>query len=169
MSEHSKEFEREVLDAVRELRGTVRAVKIVIGIAFALALLMAVAGLVNVFFRGGDNGGNPGNDVHIGLMQSAFLATTTEAGQDVSATISSMTWGQGPVLEVRVKGADPAKLPAEPWTFVLENGQVLALTTEGTLEKLTVKLEGSLPGGSKVRFVHFNPDDSRGDLYFDVQ
>lgn len=167
MSEHSEEFEREVLDAVREIRGTVRAVKIVIGVFVLLAVVAALAGAVNVF--GGDSGGSSGGDVHGRLTQSATVGTRTGAGQNVSATITSMTWGQGPVLEVRVDGAEPAKLPAEPWTFVLENGQVLALTTQGTLDKLSVRLEGSLPDGSKVRFVHFNPDDSHGDLYFDVQ
>lgn len=30
-------------------------------------------------------------------------------------------------------------------------------------------LEGSLPGGASVRFIHFDPDDSHGDIYFDVE
>jgi len=167
MSEHSEEFEREVLDALRELRGTVRAVKIAIGVFVLFAVVVALAGAINVF--GGDSGGSSGGDVHGRLTQSATVGTRTEAGQDISATILSMTWVQGPVLEVRVDGADPSKLPAEPWTFVLDGGQVLALTTQGTLDRLSVRLDGSLPSGSKVRFVRFNPDDSHGDLFFDVQ
>jgi hypothetical protein len=29
-------------------------------------------------------------------------------------------------------------------------------------------IEGSIPAGRAVRFVHFNPDESHGDIYFDV-
>lgn len=37
--------------------------------------------------------------------------------------------------------------------------------TDGTV---CYGLDGSIPAGRSVRFVHFNPDDSHGDIFFDA-
>ncbi len=171
MSEHSDEFEREVLESLHEIRGTIRSIKLVFALLIgipALLALIAIAGIVINRGFSSDNATGSGVDLHAPLRQGATLGGRTEAGQQVSVTILSLTWAQGPVLQVRLTGLKGDKLPATPWTFVLTNNEVLALTSEGSLDRLTVRFDGSLPAGSQVRFVHFNPDESHGDLYFDV-
>ncbi len=168
MGEHSDEFEREVIDAVRELRGTVRAIKILIGIGAALALLVLVAGLVNVFVGGGDSGGIPGNDVHAALEKGTSASVRTEAGLDVTVTITSVTVSDQRVqVGTKVRGTDGGN-----WYLYLASNQRVPMQgsdSAGYTDGWKVQgYDGEIPAGERVRFVQFGPDDSRGDLYFDV-
>ena len=171
MSEHSDEFEREVLDAVRELRGTVRAVKIVIGVVVALALLVAVAGLVNIFVIGGDSGtsSNPGNDVHAALEKGSSASVTTQAGLTATANITDVTIsGQHVQVGTKVRGADGGT-----WYLYLATNQRIVMQGSdniGSTGGWTVHaFDGEIPEGDRLQFVQFSPDDSHGDLYFDVR
>lgn len=136
--------------------------------AMASALMITVAVLaMSCTHR--DSERSPGGDVHRPLVVGATASVRTGAGRQISATVISLAWGQGPVVELRVVGAKFTVLPPEPWTLVLETGQELALITSGSMNRLTVSFDGSLPPGSRVRFLHFDPDDSSGDLNFDVE
>lgn len=171
MSEHSEEFEREVLDAVRELRGTVRAVKIVIGVAVALVLMMIVAGLVNVFVSAVDGGtsSSPGNDVHTAFKEGASLSVTTEAGLKATAKITGFNVsGQQVHIETDVRGTK-----AGTWYLYLTSNQRVTMQGSDAIEVTDVGIvrgfDGEIPAGERLQFVQFSPDDSHGDLYFDVQ
>lgn len=142
------------------------------GIALGLVLLVSVALTVAGLVARSGSGSNAqgGTDVHAPLTPGAAAETVTEAGQQVRATITEFTWKQGPVFTARIKGGEPRSLEPDAWTFVLGDGTVLALAAEAAGPQMyRFWLEGSLPGGSSVRFIHFNPDDSHGDIYFDVK
>jgi len=171
MSEHSEEFEREVLDAVRELRGTVRAVKIAIGVVVLLVLLAFVAGLVNVLVSGGDSGtdGGGGGDVHAPLKDGASLSFTTEAGLKVTARITSYTvTGQRVHIDTDVRGT-----PGGTWYLYLASNQRVAMqdsdVIQTTEDRTQRGYDAEIPAGDRLQFVQFSPDDSHGDAYFDVR
>lgn len=158
---HSPEYEREVLSTLRFFRGALTTALVFIGLIVLVSILGALLS------RQRNESAGAAQDIHAPLTIGAVAETDTESGRKVAAVIEGLTWEQGPVLDVKVEGV--AVAPGA-WTFVLEDGTVLELdatrNADGTVH---LRFPGSLPAGSKVRFVHFNPDASHGDLYFDVQ
>lgn len=165
-----EDVERQLLEEIRGLKRTVRTLSIVFGgILLAVVVLGVVVTILGTVT--GSDGGGPGAaaDVHAALTPGATAETVTEADRKVRATITGFTWRQGPVFVARIKGGEPESLEADAWTFVLQDGTVLALSREEVGEQTyRFWLEGSLPATGKVRFIHFDPDDSHGDIYFDV-
>lgn len=168
MDSERTEFERRVLEDIRFLRRTVLGLSIVFGLILLGVVGLGLAGVVVQGSDGEDE--SRGNDVHAAFTPGTTAETLTEAGKRVRATITEFTWKQGPVFIARIKGGEPRSLEADAWTFVLHNGTVLALSREQVGDNTyRFWLEGSLPGGASVRFIHFDPDDSHGDIYFDVK
>jgi len=160
------EFEREMLETARLVRHVIYGVGIAIGAFIVLMIVVAVLGMT---VTGSSSGG--GADIHAVLRDKSVAETRTESGKTVRATVTNLAWAQGPVLTVRIQGGEPESLAADAWTFVLTDGTVLALRRLEEQQPQTYRfwLDGSLPGGGEVRFVHFNPDSSHGDIYFDVR
>lgn len=156
----------------REVRRTLRLVRWVIyaGMGLvALLLVMGIAGLVFAF-AGGSSSGSDGSDVHAPLRQGATLNVTTEDGRKVTATISELMWAQGPQIVVSIRGGEPVSTELDRWTLYLDDNTQLAMRGEDVgAGEYRFALDGTVPGGKSVRFVHFNPDDSHGDMYFDAQ
>ncbi len=165
VQEHS-EFEREMLETARLVRHVIYGVGIVIGAIVLFGIAVAVLG-----WTVGGSSSSGGMDIHGALGENTAVETRTEAGKNVRATVTNLSWAQGPVLTVRIQGGEPESLAADAWTFVLTDGQVLGLRRLEEQQPQTYRfwLDGSLPAGGEVRFVHFNPDSSHGDIYFDVK
>ena len=162
----SPELEREVRQTLRLVRWIIYAG---IGLA-ALFLVTGIGGLVFAFAGGGSSSGGDGSDVHTPLRQGATLEITTEAGHQVNATIRQLTWAQGPQVVVAIKGGEPVSTALDRWTLYLSDDTQLAMTGQAVGGgEYRFALDGTIPGGRSVRFVHFNPDDSHGDMYFDAE
>ena len=169
MDDSRSEFEREVLADLRFLKRVVYGLATAVGVAVLASVVLGVIGLV-ASFGGGSGAAGAGMDVHAPFTPGVTIETKTESGRTVRATITEFTWGQGPVFTARITGGEPRSLAADAWTFVLQDGTVLALDRlDAGPQTYVFALRGSLPGGSSVRFIHFNPDDSHGDIYFDVK
>ncbi len=165
------EVERELLEEIRGLKRTVRTISILFGAILLAVVVLAVVGAVLGMATGGDsNGKERGMDVHGRLTPGVTVETTTESGKKVHATITEYTWVQGPVFVAQIKGGEPRSLEADAWTFRLDGDLKLALSREQVGDQTyRFWLDGSLPAGSKVRFIAFDPDDGHGDIYFDVE
>lgn len=155
----------------RDLTHTLWLVRVLVYLVLGLVALVAIAGLAGLGagLAGGGSASSTGTDVHARLTPGGTATATTEAGHTVRVDIVALTWAQGPVVTARVSGIDPDQA-AGRWYLYLQDDTRRALqgvvTYDGTIR---AALEGSLPAGSSVRFVHFDPDDSRGDIYFDVK
>jgi len=163
------EFERQVLEEIRGAKRAVRGLSILFGVVL---LAIVIPGLVGAVVRIGDDdgrGSGRGADVHARFTPGTTAEVVTESGATVRATIPEFTWRQGPVFVARVRGGEPRSLNGNAWTFVLFDGLVLALSREETADQTyRFWLDGNLPADGKVRYIHFDPDDSYGDIYFDV-
>lgn len=165
------EFEREMLQTARLVRRVIDGVGVAVGLGLLVAIV--VGGIASLT---GDSSSR-GSDVHAPLRTGSVAQATTESGTAVRVTITNLTWSQqgegepkAPVLTVSIKGGEPESLAADAWTLVLADASVLASRRLEEQQPQTYRfwLEGSLPTDSEVRFVHFNPDSSHGDIYFDV-
>ena len=162
----SPELEREVRRTLRLGRWVIYAGLVLVGVMIVLSVL----GLVFAVSGGDSTSGSDGSDVHTPLRQGATLGVTTEAGRYVTATIKELTWAQGPQIVVAIKGGEPLSTELDRWTLYLDDNTQLAMRGEAVGSgEYRFALDGTIPGGKAVRFVHFNPDDSHGDLYFDAQ
>lgn len=157
---HSAEYEGDAVSAPRFFRGALTTALVVIVAIVAVSVLGALVS------RQRNESGGAGGDVHRPLSTGAVAEVDTKSGRKVAVVIEALTWDQGPVLDVKVEGV--AVAPGA-FTFVLEDGTVLELeatrNADGTVH---LRFPGILQG-HRVRFVHFDPDDSRGDIYFDVE
>ncbi|MFN8507401.1 MAG: hypothetical protein U0547_07530 [Dehalococcoidia bacterium] len=109
-----------------------------------------------------------GVDIHAAFTPGSSARVKTEAGREVRVTVKEFTWRQGPVATLQVEGMR-AEDTAGRWYFFLYDNTRLRLETEildGS--RVRVSLAGSLPSTGKVHFLQLDIDDSRGDLYFDV-
>ncbi|MBI5949372.1 MAG: hypothetical protein HY875_14635 [Chloroflexi bacterium] len=159
--QHSPGFEPEALSTAHFLRGAFITAFVIIG----LIVLVSVLGVI-VSRQRNENAG-AGQDVHAPLAAGTVAEADTESGRKIAVVIQSLAWEAGPVLDVKVEG-----VAVEPgaWTFVLQDGTVLqAEATRNTDGTVHLRLPASAPATSTVRSIHFNPDSSRGDVYFDVQ
>ncbi len=139
-------------------------------IAVVLGLIGSIGAVVDDGGGGSEDVPGRGVNVHGRLTPGVTLETTTEAGTKVRATITEFTWRQGPVFTARISGGEPRSLEADAWTFRLDGDLKLALSREQVGDQTyRFWLEGSLPAGSKVRFIAFDPGDGDGDIYFDVE
>lgn len=163
---HSPEYEREVVR-------TLRLVRVALTLLLGAIAVMAVLGVIGMVFSlafGGSSSSASGTDVHAPLAPGSAVTATTEDGRSVEARILELTWAQGPQVLVRVKGGEPVSSELTRWYLYLDDNTRLAMTgtarADGTV---FYTLDGTIPAGKSVRFVHFNPDDSHGDVYFDVE
>lgn len=166
---HSPEYEREVIS-------TLRLVRLVIQLGLLLIGLMLVAGILGfaVSFatvRGASSGQvhSVGQDLHAPLRAGSSINLTTEAGLKASAAITNVTWAQGPVVTARITSAAGAAVRLDNWLLYLDDNTRLQMTGQSLgNNEYRFALDGTIPAGKSVRFVHFNPDESHGDIYFDV-
>ena len=169
MSEYSEDFEREVLDAAREVRGAIRGLKLLIGGVLLFIVLSMVGAFVFQQFSGGDNGGGIGNDAHAPLKPGTSLTLTTEAGLQATAQITNLSATAGDFrLETKVKGTTGGAW----FLYLTDNTRVPMQGSDniGNTDGWVVRgYTATVPTGATVQFVQFNPDDSRGHMYFDVQ
>jgi hypothetical protein len=163
---HSPEYEREVIR-------TLRLVRIAVTLLLGAVALVAVLGVLGILFSlafGGDSSNGGGADVHGRLTAGGVVTVTTADGRKVEARILELAWAQGPQVLVRVKGGEPVSTQLDRWYLYLDDNTRLAM--DGTARgngTFFFALAGTIPAGKSVRFVHFNPDDSHGDIYFDAQ
>lgn len=165
---HSPEYEREVISTLRLVRLVIQLALLGIGIMLVLGILMAVGGLV---FARSTSGviHSAGQDMHAPLRNGSSISNTTEVGLRVSATIKDVSWAQGPVVTAKIASANGATVRLDNWYLYLDDNTRLQMTGQALANgDYRFALDGSIPGGKNVRFVHFNPDDSHGDIYFDV-
>jgi hypothetical protein len=110
-----------------------------------------------------------GGDVHAPLVQGSSIHMTTDAGVNVTATVKGVTWGPSTKsVVVEITGSEPAATAS--WTLSLEDNTQLAMSNEDLGNNLySFTFSHALPAGRSIQSVHYNPDDSHGDIYFDVQ
>jgi hypothetical protein len=148
-------------------------VRIAVTLLLGALAVMAVLGVLGIVFSlafGGDSSKGSGADAHGRLTAGSVVTVTTADGRKVEARILELAWAQGPQVLVRIKGGEPASTELTRWYLYLDDNTRLAM--DGTARgngTFFFALAGTIPGGKSVRFVHFNPDDSPGDIYFDVQ
>jgi hypothetical protein len=164
---HLPEYEREVIRTLRLVR---IAVTLLLG-AVAIMAILGVLGIVfGLAFGGNDGSDGRGTDVHARLTAGSAVTNTTEDGRKIEARILELTWAQGPQVLVRIEGGEPVSTELTRWYLYLDDNTRLAMTGstrgDGTY---FFALDGTIPAGKSVQFVHFNPDDSHGDIYFDAR
>ncbi len=142
----------------------------------AVAFLVAAAGLsamsvaMVVISLGGDEPPTAGGDDHGPLRPAARLNVKTEAGTEAEVLIRSVHGGAtSPEVTVTVKGAEVRALQPDAWTFQLDDGNEMAALITHSDGELILRPAADIPAGRTPRFLRFDPDLSRGDMYFEFQ
>jgi hypothetical protein len=113
---------------------------------------------------------DPGSDVHAPLRPAAKIDLTTEAGRQFVITVYSVEGGlTDPTVTVR--GGDARARDEGAWTLLLDDGSQVGMTAVPgeRPDETQLRLSQPLPEGRGARFLHFDPDNSHGDMYFDFQ
>jgi hypothetical protein len=163
------EAEREIIDTARLIRRVIYGVLILLG---AGLLLSVVVGLASAF--GGGTIQGRGTDIHAPLKAGATASLTTEAGAQAKVRILAVTEDATSIrILVRTTGLDPQAASPETWRMYLANNTRDPVLVEQQLETATQDPEfwltwrRSSPSPEPL-YLHFNPDSSRGDIYFDI-
>lgn len=163
---HSTEYQHEVQKTLRLVRWSIYGALALAG----LVLFVGIAGFVMATTGGGHLSSGAGTDIHAQLRTGKVGQVTTESGQNVTATIDEVKLGTSPAVVVTINGGEPINTALDRWTLYLNDDTQLPMTGK-TLggDRYSFTAAGELPSGKSARFVHYNPDESHGDLYFDVQ
>jgi len=148
------------------------AVKVLKGIALAVAAvgLCAMSVAMVAISVNGDEPPTTGADDHGPLRPGARISVKTEAGTEAEVLIRSVHGGAtAPEIAVTVTGAGDRALQPNAWTFQLDDGNEIAANVTPANDDLVLRPAGDIPAGRVPRFLRFDPDDSRGDMYFEFQ
>jgi hypothetical protein len=163
---HPAEYEHE---ATRTLRLVRRTIYLALAVA-VMCLLVLVAAYVVSSTGGGTLTSSSGSDAHAPFEAGATAHVTTESGMAVSVTILKASMGSSPVILASSTGAEPISAAAGRWALYFDdNTQVPLIATAVDGGRYSLSLEAPIAAGKTVRFVHYDPDDSQGDIYFDLQ
>lgn len=148
------------------MRWTIYGVLAVVG----LTLVAGIAGFVMATTGGTHASSSAGSDIHTQLKSGAVGHVRTESGQAVTATVETVTLGANPAIVVTISGSEPINTALDRWTLYLnDDTQVPMVGKSLGGDRYSFTFERALPAGKSIRSVHYNPDDSFGDMYFDVQ
>lgn len=148
------------------------ALKLLKGLALVVAAigLSATSVMMVAVSVGGDEPPTAGADDHGPLRPGARITVKTEAGMEAEVLVRSVHGGAtAPEVAVTVKGAGARALQPNAWTFKLDDGNEMAASVTPANGELVLRPAGAIPAGRVARSLRFDPDDSRGDMYFEFQ